>query len=195
MKLKHSPLIIAFCGRALSGKSTAAENFSRMMSVQFYGQPCYRLEFGDSIKMKLVTLVGGSLDTLEQNKNEPFLRWILENGGAYLGGAFFIASIREQLQKLVSSGLCIILVGGLRKTLEAELIHEYGGYIIRVRRYNEASFDKLPSEYELERINADFALYNSGDNLMHFNRECVYAFQTIIDRQNLKGNIVTTTEQ
>ena len=150
---------IAFCGRAGSGKTTISEEY---VSKRNY----VRLSFAAPVKQCYREVYG-----CEPNKHESSVRrWLQEFGTNFCRGIdseVWVKNMARRVKAIQSvNDICSgIVIDDVRFRNEADWLRQKGFVIVKVvGRGYELSKDIMahPSEAEVELVEADIVLDNSG---------------------------------
>src|SRR5256885_12341315 len=132
IKLKKH-FIIGIASRHQHGKDTVAKYLQWHLTL-----PATIYPIANPLKEDIVELVNGEMRTLELNKIDPRLRWILEKYGTeYPHEKTLLVRFQEWLNEFSSPTLVILT--GIRRPSEAQYVREtLGGLVVLVeRRENE----------------------------------------------------------
>lgn len=167
------PHIIGFTGYKQSGKDTAVSFFHEYFPHSRYNITTFSFAF--NLKKEVAEILGQSLDWLEKNKHNPVIRHMLQwYGTEYAKGQrgddVWIKEIEVEIANIKEPA--IILIPDVRFLREASWIRSRGGLVIRVEKAGQENTDSHVSETELNKIKADFRLYNNGVNKRSFALEC-----------------------
>lgn len=177
-----SPLyIIGLAGYKQSGKDTAAE----MLKKEFRVISSHRIGFADAGKEECARILGCSLESLESKKSEPLVRHIFQ---WYLtdfmkekhGNDVWLRKMAEAINVLRNTKPLLIVIPDVRFQMESNWIHEMGGFVIKLERY-DSSDDMHVSEQEVSKINGDFTLRNKG-SLNDLQREVKWISQFLKEK-------------
>lgn len=161
--------IIAFSGKARSGKTTAAETI-REFSPE--GE-CLIVSFASPLKSMAMSHFGLTREQLINGKDEVIRlsdgrsltvrQLLIELGRAYrsIDKNFWVSKAWQMANKHLLSG-GTVLIDDMRYRSEAEFLLERGATLVRVERPGVKLIDD-PSETELDDWNFEHRINNSND--------------------------------
>ena len=190
MSLQLPNIIVGLTGRRGSGKSTAARMLNLEVPLKWN---LYNLAFGEYLKEDLANLVGGTVATINKNKNTPTLRKVLQFVGDIRreeNPAIYTNKITEFINNPVVKSPWFIIISDVRFLHEANFIRSYpNSFIFRVQRpykiYFDSSIDNHPSETEQDQIKVDLHILNHQTE-KHLQFEMQMLLTYIIDNLKLK---------
>lgn len=162
-----SPRLVAFCGPAGCGKSTAAARL-----VREYGFT--RLRFAGPLKDMLQAIGLGDVDTDGALKETPcdlldgktprhaMQTLGTEWGRMCIGPNFWVGLWERRADILLSKGVNIVC-DDCRFANEAEAVHRLGGLIVRIYGSSSEAADSGHAS-ERQDFPGDFRLFNDGIN-------------------------------
>ena len=163
--------LIALTGAAKSGKSTIAKYLSKGTDSR-YGThvPFARARFSGTLKKMLMQIPDVTEDMIEGSlKEEPqeifggrTPREVMQTLGTEWGRDSVYSKIWLDAWERSVSNLTYVVVEDLRYLNEAELIKNRGGKIWRIRRPDYFFGHSHISETEMEGIEPDLVIRNSG---------------------------------
>lgn len=165
--MKH--LLIGIAGRANAGKDTAAKLLAHFILNNFLDIPTQNvilLSASDIVRKDVAEMTGGNMETIDNNKRiYPALRWILEKYGTdYLGEEKITKRLSEHISSIMNLRInkpCVIIIPSVRSINQVELIRNYKGIIICIRReLEDTAREAYPSEVQVEKLKPDFVVNN-----------------------------------
>lgn len=179
------PHIIGFTGYKQSGKDTAASLFHEYLPLRLYSVKTFSFAF--NLKKEVAAHIGQTVDWVEANKLNPVIRHLLQWYGTEFakgerGSDVWIKALEEEIGKIEEP--VIVLIPDVRFLEEAAWISSKGGVVIRVERAGQINTDAHSSETELDKIRADFRLFNCGNNKRAYAMECRWVCDFV--KQQLK---------
>ena len=178
-----NPLIIGLTGYKRSGKDTVASYIHNLIPRHVFPL-VMKQGFADTLKKEVAEILGTSVDHLEQNKQHPLIRHLLQWYGtdymrAEKGQDVWIQYMNDKVKDLADGQhhACVI-IPDVRFINEAEWIHANDGVVLYVERAEQVNTDNHPSEQELLKIKHDFRVHNNGTSLSRLVWEvrCVLSF-------------------
>jgi len=163
-------MLIAFTGKAGSGKSTAIEalkasGFGAVYNVKFAG-PLYDIQ--KFIYSRISAVYTPPLDFLKDRK---LLQWIgTEWGRDTISETLWVDLFKARYNNLKQKDDTVIITcDDCRFPNEAEMIHSLGGYVVEVSRANSAEhavaglgIEGHKSEISLNSNHIDYSVSNNG---------------------------------
>lgn len=167
------PHIIGFTGYKRSGKDTAASFFHEYLPHSKYAIKTFSFAF--NVKKEVAAHIGQTVEWVEANKLNPVIRHLLQwYGTEYAkelrGTDVWIKELELEMAKI--EGPTIILIPDVRFLEEAAWISSKKGVVIRVEKQGQVNEDLHSSETELDKIRADFRLFNNGTDKRAYSMEC-----------------------
>jgi len=156
--------LIGITGYKQSGKDTAFQFLSQ------YLQPYVKLAFADALKQEVAELFGGSVASIEANKNSHLVRHVLQFWGQYqktqFGDNYWVDKVKAKIEAAPDNAF--IFITDVR--FPYECLEDM--CTIKVERVGQINTDYHPSETSVDRIHPSYHLSNSGVHLRDFEREC-----------------------
>jgi len=192
-------MLIAFTGKAGSGKDTACE----YLRTKIEGSTGITLGFSDPLKKGVAAMFGIPLEMMEDpvKKEEiiPHLGFsprkalqVIATEGVrnHLGPDVWIKLLDQEYKNCIEDS--IILIKDLRFDNEAEWVKSKGGYVVKLIRNYSSTAAKHISEQGIDHNLVSLTIFNLGD-IDHFHKQLDSAYaQLCIDREASKDRVATT---
>jgi hypothetical protein len=177
-------ILVGICGHKSSGKDTVAKLLKNHFAKDYH---CVRLAFADALKQRLAQLTGGNIETINAQKNDPVLRYILQWLGQKVketDGELVWVNEVARIYKAIQVKAAVF-VTDVRFPFEADWIKEQGGVVIRVfRPLADLRVDNHPSETEVDRCKFDWGIRNDG-SLRDLERDVKWTSQFIKEKYKI----------
>ena len=157
--------VIGLAGKKQSGKDTVYE----IARKQLPKLRVRRAAFADPLKAEVAHVTQMNVSFIEANKDK--LRLLLQAWGAdfrrqFYGQDYWVNAMRHVLRD-ADKHADLLFITDLRYENEAAFVHELGGVVVRVKRWNpnnKLDLDTHSSETVMDGYDGyDYALDNNGD--------------------------------
>lgn len=159
ISLKDKHIVIGIAGARQVGKSLVAERFKYNAELVF-SAPIYLIECGETIKLHLANLTGGSVTVIENNKNNKVMRRILESLGRLYIEEEGTLLVVDYIKSCLKCSPSVFIISGVRRKEEVDFIHSLDGVVYHVRR--DTGLEVLETERALETATMDFPIWNKS---------------------------------
>jgi len=200
MNKNKTPIIIGIGGLAMSGKDTFVKIAKKIL--KYNGYSCIKLAFADALKEELNTFTRKYYNVsvwTNDTKEKNLIRRSMVSHGCIMrdiDAKYWIKKIDQAIEN-IHFNEDIVFIGDCRFPNEVDWVHEkWGGWVVHLKKYTimevceghghyefEKVFDKAPNEEEAK-----------NDPLVEVQADFKLELENVIEREKLKGNIITADD-
>ena len=164
-----NPIIIGMCGAKQSGKNAVGH----LLLLGLPKIPFMQEAFANPIKEDVADAFGISKVDIEQRKNDPIVRRVLQHYGTEWGRQergenVWVDRMGYKIDGIPKDKRTLVIITDVRFKNEAEFISSRGGCVVTIERPfkdRAAQMDSHDSEQEWYKISPDFRIVNDGSML------------------------------
>lgn len=158
---------LGLVGKKQSGKDTAFN----ALQFEYGSKQVVRLAFADELKKEVCTMFNRDLGWLNDNKNHPMIRQLLQTWGVWRrnteGENYWLNKVSQAISELPPS-VKLVVFTDCRFLNEAQFIRDLKGKLVRIVRPSlevDGVIDTHCSEIEQDKILVDMHIMNDQRQL------------------------------